>query len=360
MLTRYILFLGLLMPIIGCHTADSVEQEKPAFTISDSLYKTLQISNVALCPLESTITLSGRVSFNEDKMAKVYPMMSGTISGIKFQLGDYVRANQQLGIIKSVEMIGLETDIQTAQTQLNIAKKNWEAAEVQYKNGLISQKEFITAELLFHQAEADLNKAQSILKINGGNSSGNYIIHSPISGFVVEKDINNYMVIRPDNSSSLFTISDLSKVWVMANVYESEISKINLGDPVIITTLAYPGKKWDGKIDKIFNILDKENKVMKVCVVLDNPKYLLKPEMFATIRVEKKEAETVLCVPSSSIIFDADQYFVLSANDPGKIKIVPVNVISKTEDITFISGALNPNDSVISSNVLLIYGALHS
>ena len=83
-------------------------------------------------------------------------------------------------------------------------------------------------------------------------------------------------MIRSDNSTGLFTISDLKNVWVMANVYESNISFVKMGDSVNITTLSYPGKIFRGKIDKIMNVLDPSNKVMKLRIVLANPGYLVK------------------------------------------------------------------------------------
>src|SRR5664279_6595542 len=115
--------------------------------------------------------------------------------------------------------------------------------------------------------------------------SGEYIVRSPIDGFVVERQVNNNMMIRSDNATALFTISDLKNVWVMANVYESNITAVRMGDSVNITTLSYPGKIFRGKIDRIMNVLDPSNKVMKLRIVLGNPGYLLKPEMFASVVV---------------------------------------------------------------------------
>lgn len=96
------------------------------------------------------------------------------------------------------------------------------------------------------------------------------------------------MAIRADNSNDLFTVSNLNDVWVLANVYESNISKVHLGDNVEVTTLSYPGRVFHGKIDKILNVLDPTNKVMKIRVVLPNPDYALKPEMFTSVNVQSK------------------------------------------------------------------------
>ena len=119
------------------------------------------------------------------------------------------------------------------------------------------------------------------------------------------------MMIRSDNATGLFTISDLKNVWVMANVYESNISFVKMGDSVNITTLSYPGKIFRGKIDKIMNVLDPSNKVMKLRIVLRNPDYLLKPEMFASVVVNTTENKKMLSIPARTLIFDHSQYYVL-------------------------------------------------
>jgi cobalt-zinc-cadmium efflux system membrane fusion protein len=142
-------------------------------------------------------------------------------------------------------------------------------------------------------------------------------------------------------------------------VYESSINDVHLGDDVEVTTLAYPDKKFTGKIDKVMNVLDPTNKVMKIRVVLSNPGYLLKPEMFASITVANKTNEQSLCIPSNSLVFDNSQYYVLKYNDRKDVKITPVQVTSRYGDKTFITGDVHEGDKIISSNAVLIYQALN-
>jgi cobalt-zinc-cadmium efflux system membrane fusion protein len=168
------------------------------------------------------------------------------------------------------------------------------------------------------------------------------------------------MVLRPDNSSNLFTISDLKNVWVIANVYESSIALIKPGDSANVTTLSYPGKMFKGKVDKIMNVLDPTNKVMKVRIVLPNPGYLLKPEMFANVILNNTENKKMLSIPSTALIFDNSQYYVLVYNSPSDIKIRPVQVESTIGDKTYISSGLSEGEKVIGSQALLIYQELNS
>ncbi len=353
------LFIGIIA-FSSCKSDTQITDDRTKFVISDSLLKTLKIDSVVKCPLVNALTLTGKVSFNEDKVARIFPMVSGYITDVNVELGDHVNDGQRLGVIRSAEMAGYGNDLITSKTNLLIAQKNMDAAEDMYKSGLMSQKDFITAQEMYKQAQSQLNRSNEVLQINGGNTQGEFVVRSPISGFVVEKSITNNMAIRPDNTNDLFTISNLKDVWVMANVYESNISQVHLGDDVNVTTLSYPGRIFRGKVDKILNVLDPTNKVMKVRIVLPNPDYALKPEMFASVTVVNKTNKEALCIPSTAVIFERSQYFVLLYKSQSDVNITPVQVISTNGDRTYISGGVQAGDKLIGSDAVLIYSALNS
>ncbi len=168
------------------------------------------------------------------------------------------------------------------------------------------------------------------------------------------------MSIRADNNNDLFTISDLQNVWVWANVYESNISKVHPGDNVDVTTLSYPGRVFKGKVDQILNVLDPTNKVMKIRVVLPNPDYALKPQMFASVTVINQTDQQGLCIPSNALTFNNSQYYILVYKSNSDVRITPVQVISTNADKSYITGDVKTGDIIIGSNVVLIYDALNS
>ena len=335
------------------------EVEKTKYVISDSLLKTLRFDSVMSCPLVNSLTLTGKVAFNEEKVNRIFPMVSGVITNVNVQLGDYVKKGQQLGVIRSGEMAGYGSDLVTSNTNLLIAKKNMDAAEDMYKSGLMSEKDYITAQQMYKQAQSQVRRSTEVLQINGGNTQGEFIVRAPISGFIVEKQVNSNMAIRNDNSNNLFTISDLKNVWVIANVYESNISQVHLGDDAEVTTLSYPGRVFRGKVDQILNVLDPTNKVMKIRVVLPNDNYALKPEMFASVNVINQKNSDALCIPSSALIFDQSQYFILIYKSPSDVRITPVQIISTNADKTYIKGNVQEGDKVIASDAILIYQAMN-
>jgi membrane fusion protein, heavy metal efflux system len=360
--TRILITVVLLFAFFmqSCKSTAVKTDEKQKFVLPDSLARTIGIDSVTNSKVLNTVTLTGKVAFNDDNVLKIYPLISGNVQDIKVMLGDYVNKGQTLAIIKSSEMAGYNSDLITAETNVKVTKKNLDAVDDMFKSGLAAAKDLLAAQAAYDQAKAALDRAEKIIQINGGNRNGEFFVKAPISGFIVEKFINNNMTIRPDNTSNLFTISDLKNVWVIANVYESSISSIKTGDSVSITTLSYPGKVFRGKVDKIMNVLDPTNKVMKVRIVLPNNNYELKPEMFASVMVSSTDNSSMLSIPSKALIFDHSQYYVLVFKSASDISIRPVQVTSNVGDKAYISEGLVEGEKVITTQTILIYQELNS
>ena len=354
-----LLFLASFVLFQSCENKEKKPEADKGYVIPDTIMQALKVDTVGMSQLVNAITLTGKVGTNDDNVVPVYSLVSGNVQEIKVLLGDLVTAGQTLAVVRSQEMAQYSSDLLNAQTNLSIAQKNLEKTIDMFHSGLASVPDSLAAVVQLQQAKAEVDRVNRVLKINGGNTQGDFVVKAPISGFIVQKGATNNMTIRGDNGTSLFTISDLKNVWIQANVYESNISLIHQGENVDITTLAYPGKVFKGRIDKVMNVLDPTSKVMKVRVVLPNPDYLLKPEMYASITVNDKENKQCLSIPSSAVIFDHSQNYVLVFHSKSDVKITPVTLISTLGDKTFVSG-VSEGDKVISSQAILIYNALNS
>ena len=346
--------------MIGCTNGKETAQGRTAYTIPDSLMKQIDIDTVNKCPLVNSITLTGSVDFDQDHQVNIYPLVSGNIQDVKVQVGDYVQQGQVLAVVKSSEMAGFSNNLIVAETNVKSTKKQLEAAQELYKSGLSTVLDVTTAQVNYDQANAQLEMVKRVLKINGNNTQGDYIIKAPISGFIVQKNITNSTSIRADNGNNIFTISDLKNVWIQANVYESNINKVHLGDSVQITTLSYPGRVFRGKIDKMINVLDPTNKVMKVRIVLQNADYALKPLMFASVKAISQENKETICVSSNALVFDNSRYYVLKYSGKNSAEITSVTVQSIFGNKVYLSDGVNVGDKVIASQTLLIYDALNN
>lgn len=336
-------------------------QAKSKVCVSDSLSKLIKIDTVKIANVKDELSLSGEVSFNDNRVVKVFPFASGQVMEVRVSLGDKVARGQTLAVIRSADVAGNYTDLETTQSDLAVAKRQLQQAEYLYKNGISSERDYTEAKENYNKALSATRKIREQIAINGrGNTgaNGTYIIKAPESGFVVEKNISAGSYIRQDNGASLFTISDMKDVWVWANVFESDIAKVKTGYAAKVTTLAYPGKEFEGKVDEVSSVLDPENKVMKVKVVLPNPGLLLKPEMFTNVLITNNEPSSSVAIPSDAVIFDSSKNYVIVYNGQCDLHIREINVIKSVGNITYIGSGLKPGERVISKNQILLYNAL--
>jgi cobalt-zinc-cadmium efflux system membrane fusion protein len=215
------------------------EQEAPmrVMDISDSIIRNAQTAVVVSEDIDGFIKLNGKIEPNESKQAKVFALVSGRIQSMGAELGDYVTAGQVLAVLKSTEVAGFTNDLSMAQSNVELAKKSLETTKDLYDGKLATEQDYLNAKITYNKALSELNRATQVSGITGG-SSATYQVKAPISGFIIEKNITNNSEVRPDNNTNLFAIADLSSVWIIANVYEADISNIHPGDSVKVNTLS--------------------------------------------------------------------------------------------------------------------------
>lgn len=340
----------------SCHKKQDTEASTGT-CLSDTIAKLIALDTVRPTKVLEQLKLSGQVDVDESKMIKVFPLVGGQVTDMKIELGDYVNKGDVLAILRSAEAAEIEKDIVGDASKVEITTKNMQVAEDMYKSGLLSEKDYVTAKSEQQKAKAEYERSKELYNIYSLEKNSHYVIRAPMSGFVVEKDVNAGTQLRSDNANSIFTISNLSNVWVLANVYESDIEKVNTGYPVSIQTVSHPDKIFKGKIDKIYNVIDPDSKVLKVRIKIDNPDYLLKPGMFATILVHHETDDTKLAVPANCVIFDNNKNYVVLYHDKCHIEIREVKVSDTVKGFTYIDGGLLKGDVVVSKYQLLAYNA---
>lgn len=319
----------------------------------------IKIDTVRDQEIKGDLRLTGKVTFDDDRVIKVYPIMSGVVTEVKAELGDFVEKGAVLAVIRSSEVAGYVQQRISAEANLQIAKKNLEASEDMHASGVSSERELITAQREYAKAEAESKRVEEIFSIYNIGNGSEYIVKAPISGFVAERKINKGMQLRPDNTDNLFTLSNMDEVWVTANIYETDIAKVKTGFDAEVSTLSYEGKVFKGKVDKIFNILDPETKSMKVRIRLANPGYLLKPEMFASVVIHYSEGGSMTEIPAQAIIFDKSRNFVMIYRDRADVETREINVYKTVAGMSYISGGLKEGERVISRYHLLVYDELN-
>ena len=357
-LTIAFVFFVLGFALQSCHRANETQEKDPKFQVTDTLLNSLLIDTVKEASALSQIALTGSIAPDENKMVKVFPLVSGVAQDVSVQLGDVVHKGQTLAVMKSAEMAGFNKDYISSEADIRHTRRVMESTEDLYKSGLASQKDLEQAQSDYQKAVAEGKRAGAVMSINKSNENG-YVVKAPISGFVVDKNLTSNTQVRADNSQNLFTIADLSTVYVLVNVYESDIAKIQTGDPVKITTLSYPDKVFDGKINRIDNMLDPDNKVMHARITINNPGNLLKPGMFANVLIKAKSGETLPFINTRALVFDNDKNYVIVVDGTkAKVHIQQIEIAKTVEDRAYISKGLKPGDRVIASRQVYLYESL--
>lgn len=356
----YIILLSLTIASCGSKSPTAPNVHAPA-CVSDSLAHIIKIDTATTGNIYDQLKLSGEISFDDNKVVRVFPFSSGQVIQVNVSLGDKVAKGQTLAIIKSADVAGNYADLSSAGNDVAIAKKHMDNAASLYQSGIASEREYIEAKENYNKAVIAANKVKEQIAINGGGNTtanGLYIIKAPISGYVVEKKLTQGSFIRNDNNDNLFTIGDIKDVWVWANVYESDIAKVKEGYKASVSTLAYPDTAFDGVVDKVNQILDPVTKVMKIRVRLANPQMQLKPEMFANILIENREGIKATTIPTAAVISDNGKNYVIVYHDRCNLELKEVSVLKNIDDKAYIKLGVQPNDKVISENQILLYRAL--
>lgn len=355
--TALIFGLSLLLITAGCRR-EQPNLANPPIALGDHLLDALVLDTVRFEQAEGMITLDGKIAADENKILEVYPTLSGYASQIKVQLGDYVKRGQILAIIHSGEIAAFENQLADARSELTVAQKKLQVEQDLLAGQLATQREVVDARNEVAKAQAAVKQMEDLFRIYKKGDGATYQIIAPISGYIIKKNINNGMEVNRESGESLFTISEINDIWVIGHVFEMDIPKIKEGYKAEIEAISYPNQVFEGRIDRIYNFLDPVTKTMQVRIKIPNHSGLLKPEMYASVRIFYPGSEQKIVIPSSAIIFDNNTNFVLVKRPNQPLRIQEIRIENQVEKKTYITSGLSDGDVIVAQDQLLLYNAL--
>lgn len=348
-----------LTMLSSCNGNKHKDDVKETFVLSDKMLASTKTAIADFQNLKNELNFYGKITADNNKMIEVYPVVGGNVTKVYVELGDYVQKGQLLATIRSTEVAEFEKELDDAQNDVTVAKNSLKVAQELYEGKLSTEREVIEAKSQLEKAQSQLNRTRETYNIYNIKRGAIYEVRSPLSGFVIQKNINQDMLLRSDKSDNIFDIAEITDVWAIANINESDINMVRQGIDAEVTTLSYPDTIFHGKVDKIFNIIDPETKAMKALIKLSNKGALLKPEMRATIKLSYEENTKMIAVPSEAVIFDKSKNFVMVFKDRNNIETRQVEVYRQVGNVTFIKSGLNTGEKVMTQNQLLVYDALN-
>lgn len=325
-------------------------------------HKAIEIAGIKTLPvglrnLSIEFTFSGKVSFNETKRAYVGSRISGRAVVVYANPGNLIKKGEALALIDSFELGEAQSQYLKAKTSYELAEKSYARAKIILEGKVISEGEFQKREsdYLFAKAELKIsedklhllgmteNEILSIRKEHTINSKVS--VYAPISGTVIEKHLTLGEIIEP--TKPLFTIADLSNLWIIADVPENDITKVKMGMSVSITLSPYPEKIFNGKINYIAETIDPETRTVKARAVVENRDKLLKPEMFASVRVKSLEKKRLLAIPESAVEREKERAFVFVEKNKTSFEKRIVEIGPLIEGYHHILSGLNKGERIV-------------
>ncbi|MCY4781481.1 efflux RND transporter periplasmic adaptor subunit [Sphingobacterium sp. UT-1RO-CII-1] len=358
-------YLGIAVSISllqACQTVgnESAEghQEKVSFCLNDKLKETTKIEVVKELPVEEQLTLPGKIEYNENDLVAFRSLLGGLVEKVNFELGDYVQENQVLATVRSTQIQELQQQQKFQKNQIDLLKQQVASKKELAADGLLAIPELLEAEHNLESAIIELDKIEQGLQLYKSVGSGMFQISAPKNGYIIQKSISKGQSLTED-SDPLFSISNLKQVWVMVNIYASNLRYVHVGDEVKVRTIAYPDQLYNGKIDKIYNVFDDDEHVIKARVVLDNQNLMLMPGLSADILINRRsDLGIARAIPKQSRIYYNNKEYVVVYKSDCELEAREVTILASNEEHYFVQEQFVKDERLLSSNVLLVFEQL--
>lgn len=308
-------------------SSESNAETAELFTVPQDQMAHLQVVSVQKSTLPRVLRLTGAVAYNNFMTTPVFAAIGGPVHELLVTPGETVHAGQPLLTVNSPDYSLARSTYIKARDAYQLAEKFFTRAQDLFAHGAIAESDFQTAESTRNQAQADLQSSEDALRVLGVNdpeslaknppkTTSQIPVLAPVGGEVVERLVGPGQLLQA-GATQVFTISDMSTVWVLVNVYQGEVSYVRPGDLVDITTDAYP-ETFHGKISYIATALDPNTRTLQARIVTENPGKKLKKDMYVTATVNAGAIANALSVPDASVLRDTENAPFVYVQSPTK------------------------------------------
>ena len=304
----------------------------------------------------SQLSVTGTVFPDISRTVPVISLASGRIVDIRARLGDTVKKGQLLLRVRSDDISGGFDAYHKAVSDELLARKQLDRAKLLYEHGAIAQQDLEVAQDNEDDAKTTLDTATEHLHLLGSDPDdpkGIVDITAPVSGVITDQEVAIGASVQAYSAPNPFTISDLSSVWIVCDVYENDMANVRMGQPADIKLNAYPDRVFKGTISNVGSILDPNIRTAKVRIELANPVEMMRPGMFATATLFGKQKQNYAAVPASAIVHLHDRDWVYIP-EQGKFK--RMEVVSGGQlpnNMQEILSGLQPGQQVVTNAINL-------
>lgn len=334
------------------------------FTVPDDQMAHLQVVPVEKSNLERRLRLAGNVSYNAFKTTPVFSPIGGPVHEILVAPGETVHAGQPLLTVNSPDYSAARSAYLKARDAFFLADKVYTRSQDLYAHGAVAEADLQQAESSRSQAQADLQASADMLRALGIKDPEAMIknppkttlqipLPAPVGGEIVERLVGPGQLLQA-GATQVFTISDMSTVWVLVNVYQSDVGYVRVGDSVDITTDTYP-QVFHGRISYVAPALDPNTRTLQARIVTGNPNKILKKDMYVTAMLQAGVIRNALTVPDAAVLRDTENMpFVYAQSGANQFARRLVKIGDSQDGRTQITDGLKEGDRVVSDGSLFL------
>ena len=349
--------------LVGCNDgkADPKAEAPPKATVEADLdANNFKVDHPDQFPLATAVEYKAVPALNvtgtvQPDIARAVPVISlaaGRVVEVRAKLGDVVKKGQLLLRVQSNDVTGAYQNYLKAVNDERLARQQLERAQILYEKGAVAQSVLEQAQAAEADAKVDLNAANEQLRLLGvdkDHPSAIVDVVAPISGVITDQQVTNAAGVQGLSGPNPFTISDLSFVWILCDVYENDLDAVHVGETADIRLNAFPGKVFKGRIDNIMPVLDPALRTTKVRLEVANPG-LMRVGMFVTATFFGKQPEAHASIPAAAILHLHDREWVYAPIGSGHFKRLEVNAGAMLPgNMQEIVSGLKPGDQVVSN-----------
>ena len=325
--------------------------------------KTIHTDLVGVKPAKTEIAISGKVQYDEDRLSRISSPIVGRTVEIKVKLGEQVAKGDILMTIDSADINSAYADYFRARSDLAFSQKALDLAKDLYESKAIARKDLQQANNEYMKAETEFNRSKSrLLSLHVQEKEldhppavqSRFYLKSPLSGTIIEKNVTLGQTVGSDPAQNLFTVADLSTVAVVGEIFEKDISEVELDQEISITVDAYPDLIFHGKIDYIGDLVDPVTRTIKIRGKVKNPGRKLKPEMFARISIEAGDQEEGISIPQSALFNEGKEQFVFVALSDQTFRRSNVTLGAQSSREAHVVTGLKAGDRIVTEGGLLL------
>lgn len=352
-------FILVISGTLSCkHKNETATTSGSKYCIPADFKAKIKIEEAISAPVTEGIHLMGSVETNPDKVVEYVSLVKGVVAGVYFSLGDAVKKGEVLAELRSAELSALQSQGSSIDAEIQAARRNLQAVQSMHMDQLASDQDLEEARSHLQSLQSEQQRIAADLSLYSANiGKGVFQIKAPASGIITSKSINAGMQIS-DESGVLFTIASLDNVWIMANVYASNLQSIQVGMSVEISTLSYPGEFFRGKISVLSPVMDENEKVLKARIELSNPNFKLKPGMLVDVTALKEQNHTACAIPLDAIIFSDNENYAVIYNNDCDVSLRKINITAQNDHYYYVDETLKTGEKIITQNQLLIFEQL--